>query len=162
MSLGKLLHKSLGVALDAPVLRALSGEVTGHLIASTVGPAYQAIHDHFTLSGRDLAAALSDSFGRGLAAIDDELNGWRISNAFGSRLRRDYQVRVRRDFLEPYIAERALDETARTALRQILDQHRKQLIQAREQAAKKWTMPVKDWKQALNRFAIQFDKRMPQ
>lgn len=31
-----------------------------------------------------------------------------------------------------------------------------------EQAAKKWTMPVKDWKQALNRFAIQFDKRMPQ
>ena len=31
-----------------------------------------------------------------------------------------------------------------------------------EQAAKKWTMPVQDWKQALNRFAIQFDDRLPQ
>lgn len=30
-----------------------------------------------------------------------------------------------------------------------------------EQAAKKWTMPVKDWKQALNRFAIQFEDRLP-
>ena len=30
-----------------------------------------------------------------------------------------------------------------------------------EQAAKKWTMPIKDWKQALNRFAIQFEGRLP-
>lgn len=30
-----------------------------------------------------------------------------------------------------------------------------------EQAAKKWTMPVQDWKQALNRFAIQFEGRLP-
>lgn len=28
--------------------------------------------------------------------------------------------------------------------------------------AKKWTMPVRDWKAALNRFTIQFDERMPQ
>lgn len=30
-----------------------------------------------------------------------------------------------------------------------------------EQAAKKWTMPVKDWKLALNRFAILFEGRLP-
>ena len=30
-----------------------------------------------------------------------------------------------------------------------------------EQAAKKWTMPVKDWKRALNRFAILFEGRLP-
>lgn len=24
-----------------------------------------------------------------------------------------------------------------------------------------WTMPIRDWKAALNRFTIQFDERMP-
>lgn len=28
--------------------------------------------------------------------------------------------------------------------------------------AKKWSMPLKDWKPALNRFTIQFNERMPQ
>lgn len=28
--------------------------------------------------------------------------------------------------------------------------------------AKKWTMPIRDWKAALNRFTIEFDERMPQ
>ena len=28
--------------------------------------------------------------------------------------------------------------------------------------SKRWTMPVRDWKSALNRFTIQFDERMPQ
>ena len=27
--------------------------------------------------------------------------------------------------------------------------------------SQKWTMPIKDWKAALNRFSILFDKRMP-
>ena len=27
--------------------------------------------------------------------------------------------------------------------------------------SKKWTMPIRDWKAALNRFSIQFDDRMP-
>jgi transposase-like protein len=30
-----------------------------------------------------------------------------------------------------------------------------------ERAAQKWTVPVKDWKLALNRFAIEFEERMP-
>jgi len=25
----------------------------------------------------------------------------------------------------------------------------------------KWTMPIRDWKAAMNRFTIQFDERMP-
>jgi putative transposase len=28
--------------------------------------------------------------------------------------------------------------------------------------SKKWTMPLRDWKPALNRFTIQFAERMPQ
>ncbi len=32
---------------------------------------------------------------------------------------------------------------------------------ALERAAKKWTMPVQNWKHALNRFAIQFEGRLP-
>ncbi len=28
--------------------------------------------------------------------------------------------------------------------------------------SKKWTMPIRDWKAALNRFTIQFDERLPQ
>jgi|SRR5450759_286307 putative transposase len=28
--------------------------------------------------------------------------------------------------------------------------------------SKKWTMPIRDWKAALNRFTIQFEDRMPQ
>ena len=28
--------------------------------------------------------------------------------------------------------------------------------------SKKWTMPIRDWKEALNRFSIQFEDRMAQ
>ena len=28
--------------------------------------------------------------------------------------------------------------------------------------SKKWTIPLRDWKPALNRFTIQFEERMPQ
>ena len=28
--------------------------------------------------------------------------------------------------------------------------------------AKKWTMPIRDWKPALNRFAVEFAERFPQ
>ena len=33
---------------------------------------------------------------------------------------------------------------------------------ARNNIGKKWTMPIRDWKAALNRFTIQFEDRMPQ
>lgn len=32
---------------------------------------------------------------------------------------------------------------------------------ALQNITKRWTMPVKDWRAALNRFAIQYDERMP-
>ena len=31
-----------------------------------------------------------------------------------------------------------------------------------ESISKKWTMPIQNWKAALNRFTIMFDERMPQ
>lgn len=37
----------------------------------------------------------------------------------------------------------------------------KVIYRAIEQAAMKWTMPVADWKLALNRFASLFEERMP-
>ncbi len=33
---------------------------------------------------------------------------------------------------------------------------------ATEAASKKWTMPIRDWKAALNRFMIEFPDRMPE
>jgi hypothetical protein len=33
---------------------------------------------------------------------------------------------------------------------------------ALERIAKKWTMPIHNWSEALNRFAIEFGDRMPQ
>lgn len=144
MSLGRLLHKGLGVALDAPTLRALSGTAAGTLIASAAGPAYRAIHDHFTLSSNDLATALGDSFSRGLTAIDDELNGWRISRALGSKLHRDYQARIRSDFLDPYAAEHGLDDAKRKTLCRTLNQHSARLIQARERLFPAAELPEPD------------------
>lgn len=32
---------------------------------------------------------------------------------------------------------------------------------ALQNVAKKWTMPIKDWRAALNRFAIAFEDRLP-
>ena len=37
----------------------------------------------------------------------------------------------------------------------------KVIYRAMEQAAQKWTMPIQDWKRALNRFAIEFEDRFP-
>ena len=37
----------------------------------------------------------------------------------------------------------------------------KLLYLALRNIAKKWTMPVSDWKAALNRFAIVYENRMP-
>ena len=33
---------------------------------------------------------------------------------------------------------------------------------AQQNISQKWTMPIRDWKAALNRFAIQFGNRTPQ
>jgi putative transposase len=38
----------------------------------------------------------------------------------------------------------------------------KVLYLAMQNIAKKWTMPIRDWKPALNRFAIEFAGRFPQ
>lgn len=37
----------------------------------------------------------------------------------------------------------------------------KLLYLALQNITKKWTMPIRDWRAALNRFAILFEERMP-
>jgi len=38
----------------------------------------------------------------------------------------------------------------------------KLLYLALRNISKKWTMPIRDWKAALNRFTIQLEERLPQ
>lgn len=125
MNLGELLHKGVSVALDTPILQLVS--------EGAAGTAYRTLHQHFTLTGSDLADALGDSFARGLSAIDDELNGGRIARALGARLQREYRGRVRTEFLEPFVAEHGLDEATRELLCRTLHEHCTRLLPAREQ-----------------------------
>jgi putative transposase len=61
-------------------------------------------------------------------------------------------------------------ESLNMTLRKVLRNHRsfptdesamKVIFLALNNIAKKWTMPIRDWKRALNRFAIEFEGRMP-
>lgn len=77
----------------------------------------------------------------------------------------DYPPEIRRVIYTTNAIE-SLNSVIRKAIknRRIFPSDRsalKVVFLAIEQAAKKWTMPVADWKQALNRFAIQFGDRLP-
>jgi putative transposase len=61
-------------------------------------------------------------------------------------------------------------ESMNMTLRKVLRNHRhfptdesamKVIFLALNHISKKWTMPIRDWKSALNRFAIDFEDRMP-
>jgi transposase-like protein len=61
-------------------------------------------------------------------------------------------------------------ESMNMTLRKVLRNHRsfpsdesvmKVIYLAIQNISKKWTMPIRDWKAALNRFAIEFDERFP-
>jgi transposase-like protein len=61
-------------------------------------------------------------------------------------------------------------ESVNMTLRKVLKNHRafptddsalKVIYLAIQNISKKWTMPIKDWKPALNRFAIIYDDRFP-
>ena len=61
-------------------------------------------------------------------------------------------------------------ESVNMTLRKVLKNHRafptdesalKVVYLAIQNISKKWTMPIKDWKPALNRFAIAYDDRFP-
>jgi transposase-like protein len=62
-------------------------------------------------------------------------------------------------------------ESMNMTLRKVTRNHRifpnheavlKVVYLAIQNLAKKWTMPIRDWKPALNRFAIEFEDRLPQ
>jgi putative transposase len=50
----------------------------------------------------------------------------------------------------------------RTAVYPNGDSAIKLIFMAISEASKKWTMPIHHWKEALNHFAIMFDKQMPE
>jgi putative transposase len=61
-------------------------------------------------------------------------------------------------------------ESMNMTLRKVLRNHRtfptdesamKVIFLALQNVSQKWTMPIRDWKSALNRFAIEFEGRMP-
>jgi putative transposase len=61
-------------------------------------------------------------------------------------------------------------ESLNMTLRKVLRNHRsfptdesamKVIFMAMNNISKKWTMPIRDWKRALNRFAIEFEGRFP-
>jgi putative transposase len=61
-------------------------------------------------------------------------------------------------------------EVSNMILRKVLRNHRsfptdesvmKVIYLAIQNISKKWTIPIRDWKAALNRFAIEFDGRFP-
>ena len=61
-------------------------------------------------------------------------------------------------------------ESMNMTLRKVTRNHRifpndeavfKVIYLATQNIAKKWTMPIRDWKAALNRFAIEFEERFP-
>src|SRR5437660_2627503 len=61
-------------------------------------------------------------------------------------------------------------ESVNMALRKVTRNHRifpsdeavyKVVYLAMRNMAKKWTMPIRDWKPALNRFAMEFGERFP-
>lgn len=77
----------------------------------------------------------------------------------------DYPEEIRRVIYTTHAIE-SLNSVIRKAIthRRIFPSDRsalKGVYLAIEQAAKKWTVPVKDWKLALNRFAIEFEGRWP-
>ena len=62
-------------------------------------------------------------------------------------------------------------ESLNSTLRKVTTNHRifpsdeavyKVVFLALQNISKKWTMPIRDWKPALNRFAIEFADRFPQ
>ena len=62
-------------------------------------------------------------------------------------------------------------ESLNMTLRKVTNNHRifpsdeavyKVIYLAMRNMAKKWTMPIRDWKPALNRFAVEFAERFPQ
>jgi transposase-like protein len=61
-------------------------------------------------------------------------------------------------------------KSTNSTLRKVLHNHRsfptdesalKVVYLAIANIAKRWTMPIRDWKRALNRFAIEFEGRFP-
>jgi len=78
----------------------------------------------------------------------------------------DYPIEIRKIIYTTNIIE-SLNNTLRKSIRNrghfpTEEALMKVLYLAIQQVSKRWTMPIKDWKQALNRFAISYPDRFPE
>lgn len=78
----------------------------------------------------------------------------------------DYPIEIRKIIYTTNIIE-SLNNTLRKSIRNrghfpTEEALMKVLYLAIQQVSKRWTMPIKDWKQALNRFAISYPNRFPE
>ena len=77
-----------------------------------------------------------------------------------------YPMEIRKVIYTTNIVE-SLNSSLRKAVRNLghfptEDSLMKVLYLVIQQSSKKWTMPIRDWKQALNRFAIMYSDRFPE
>jgi transposase-like protein len=64
-----------------------------------------------------------------------------------------------------FVSSESLNSVIRKAIKKrklfpTEDSARKVIYLAIQDASKKWTMPIRNWKQALNRFMIEFEDRL--
>lgn len=88
---------------------------------------------------------------------------WR-SNWLNLRLIFDYSEEIRKVIYTTNAIE-SLNSVVRKAVRKRKvfptdESALKVIYLATQAAAKKWTMPIKDWRQAMNRFAIEFEEQL--
>ncbi len=108
-------------------------------------------------------------------ALVDFAEHWDKQYATISKAWRNHWNRIIPFFAFPPDIRKAIDttnaiESLNMTLRKVLRNHRsfptdesamKVIYLAIHNISKKWTMPIRDWKAALNRFAIEFEGRFP-
>jgi len=130
--------------------KAVAADLKNIYRSSTVGQAAQALDDFESIWG-DKYPAIVKSWRQNWEKVTPFL---------------DFPIEIRRVIYTTNIVE-SLNATLRKAVRNrghfpTEDSLLKVLYLAIRGVSKKWTMPIREWKQALNRFAIMFPERLPE
>ncbi len=157
MSLATLLHQSLGVALDAPLIRAVSLQSDE---PPNIKTAHSVLQQHFTLSSAELVSIWADSVVRALSAIDDQLNGGYLSLASNGRLCRSYSGAIRSYILDPFGVTHGLDRAARHVLCRQLHHHTVRMLQAMDRLCSTYDLPDPDMAELLTQDIDGFTQRL--
>jgi transposase-like protein len=100
--------------------------------------------------------SLVDFYRKRTAAFKEHLDAFSVMNAFDIFLKVIYTtsaIESINKILRKIVKDRSSFPTDEAAL--------KLLYPALNNFRRKWTMPIRNWRAALNRFAILFEERMP-